>query len=115
MLFQDLSQTKVFIKPGPTDMRKSINGLSIIAKKVMQENPYNDQLFVFCNRKRDRIKILYWDKNGFSLWLKWLDKHKYPWPKSEEQKQLIDIEKLKMILTGIDFFNAHQRLEYKKV
>lgn len=115
MLFSDLSRTKVFIKPGATDMRKSINGLSVIAQRTMKEDPYRNQLFVFCNRKRDRIKILYWDKNGFSLWLKWLNKHKYPWPKSDVPKQEIDISKLKLVLDGIDFFNAHETLAYRKV
>jgi len=66
---------RVFLAVGSTDMRKSINGLSILVEQAMDLDPFNGDLFVFCNRRRNMIKILYWDHNGFALWHKRLEKH----------------------------------------
>ncbi len=55
---------RVFLAVGNTDMRKSINGLSVLVERAMDLNPFDGDLFVFCNRRRNMIKILYWDKNG---------------------------------------------------
>lgn len=72
---------KVFIHRGFVDMRKSINGLSIIVQEAMAGNFMEPHLFVFCNRRRDLMKVLYFDKSGFCIWLKQLQKDKFPWPK----------------------------------
>jgi len=61
------AQTKVYLALGNTDMRKAINGLSILVQESMDIDPFSGHLFVFCNRKRNIIKILYWDRNGFCL------------------------------------------------
>jgi transposase len=58
---------------------------------------------------------LYWDKNGFCLWFKRLEKYKFPWPKNAEEARQISFEELQMLLNGIDFFNAHQKLTYQSV
>jgi transposase len=71
---------RVFLAVGSTDMRKSINGLSVLVERAMEMNPFDGDLFVFCNRRRNMIKILYWDKNGFALWHKRLEKHRFHWP-----------------------------------
>lgn len=62
------AQTKVYLAVGNTDMRKSINGLSILVEEYLEMNPFSGHLFAFCNRRRNMIKILYWDRNGFCLW-----------------------------------------------
>jgi transposase len=111
----DWSEVRIFVKPGITDMRKQINGLSIIVEEELKINLFNKNLFIFCNRNKKRLKILYWDKNGFCLWLKRLEKDKFPWPKNEEEAKEISFDELKMLLDGINFFQAHKRLEYSEV
>ena len=68
---------KMFVEPADiylymdiVDFRKSINGLIVVVEQDMNLNPFRDALFVFCNKKRDKVKILYWDKTGFALWYK---------------------------------------------
>jgi transposase len=105
-------EVRIFVKPGITDMRKQINGLSIIAEEELKKNPFSGNLFLFCNRTRKLMKILYWDRNGFCLWLKRLEQDRFPWPKNEYEVLEISREKLLMILDGIDFFNTHKKLNF---
>ena len=67
---------RVYLATGVTDMRKSINTLSILVAEQMDLDPLSGHLFAFCNRKRDTLKILYWDRNGFCLWHKRLEQHR---------------------------------------
>lgn len=113
-MIYDLSQASVFLQPGPTDMRKAINSLFVIVKNKIQKDPFSGSLFLFCNKKRNRMKILYWDRNGFCLWLKRLEKDKFPWPMTEEEVMEIGLEKFKWLLSGIDFFHAHKKLIFSK-
>ena len=114
-MFVDLSKMKIFIKPGPTDGRKQINGLSVIVQEEMKLNPLGEGLFMFCNKRRNRLKIIYWDKTGFCLWLKRLEVDKFPWPQNREDALEIDREKLAMLLAGIDFWKAHKELKFSKI
>ncbi|NDW20538.1 IS66 family insertion sequence element accessory protein TnpB [Alteromonas hispanica] len=66
--------TDIYLCTDIVDFRKSINGLIVVVEQDMNLNPFRDALFVFCNKKRDKLKILYWDKTGFALWYKQLDK-----------------------------------------
>lgn len=104
----------VFIAPGTTDMRKSINGLSVLVAAQFDLDPFAGSLFAFCNRKRDIVKILYWDHNGFCLWHKRLEKDRFLWPETEEGVLNIYGRELTWLLDGlsIDQRNAHQRLTY---
>ena len=110
-----LSNTRVFLALGSTDMRKAINGLSIMVEQHLSRDPFSGDLFVFCNRRRNMVKILYWDKNGFCLWQKRLEKQKFPWPGTSEEAREISFEQLSMLLAGIDFFKAHQELSFSRV
>ena len=103
------------IKPGKTDFRKQINGLSVIVENELNLSPFSNYLFIFCSTNRTRLKILYWDRNGFCLWLKRLEKDKFPWPRDEEEAREISYEELKMLLDGINFFTAYKKLNYEKV
>jgi transposase len=103
---------KVYLRPGVTDMRKSINGLSSIVVNEMRLDPMTGYLFLFCNRKRDRIKILFWDRNGFWLWLKRLEQGKFPWPHSEEDVMAISEKEFDWLLAGIDFFRRHREIKF---
>lgn len=108
------SDVKIFIQPGITDMRKQINGLSI-AVEEMKENPMSGNLYMFCNKSRRRLKIIYWDRNGFCMWQKRLEEDRFPWPKTRGEVLEIKKEELNMLLDGIDFFNAHKRLKFSRV
>lgn len=103
---------RIFIKPGPTDMRKQINGLSVIVQEEMQQNPLSGHLYLFCSRNRRRLKIIYWDRNGFCLWLKRLEEDKFPWPMNDEECRELTSDQLEMLLGGINFFTAHKTLNY---
>lgn len=100
----DFKEFRFFVKPGITDLRKAINGLTIHVQNEMKNDPFAKCLFLFCNRTRKNIKIVYWDKNGFCLWQKKLEKLKYPWSSTEQEAQEISYEELKLLLSGIDFF-----------
>ena len=114
MIF-DLSNIKIFIRPGPTDLRKASNGLTVIVQEGMGQDPFSGSVYMFCNRDRKLIKAVYWDRSGFWLSQKRLEKEKYPWPGTMEAARELSVEELKMLLAGIDFFRAHKALNYKKV
>ena len=105
----------VYLAVGSTDMRKAINGLSIMVEQAMDLNPFSGDLFVFCNRARTIIKILYWDHNGFCLWHKRLEEHRFKWPAVAEQVIEIGIKELSWLLAGLDYTSAHRQLHYAVV
>ena len=105
----------IFVKPGATDMRKQINGLALMVQDVIGENPFKGACFMFCNRRRNMLKILYWEDNGFCLWTKRLEEQSFPWPKNQSEVSRITHEQLALLLRGIDFWKAHRKLFYKKV
>ena len=105
---------RVYLALGSTDMRKAINGLSVLVEQAMDFNPFSGELFVFCNRRQNIIKILYWDENGFCLWQKRLEEHRFKWPRLPEQVLAINREQLNWLLAGLDFSSAHQRLYYQR-
>ena len=78
----------VYLHREPVDFRKSINGLSLIVEQQMQLSPFTQALFVFCNKRRDKLKVLYWDNTGFALWYKRLEKDKFKWPKTTSNQSL---------------------------
>ena len=108
------TQTRVWLVLGPTDMRKAINGLSMIVADQLDLDAFSGQLFAFCNRGRNIVKILYWDRNGFCLWQKRLEKHLFTWPKSEGEVMELGSRELKWLLDGLDFLQAqgHPKLGY---
>jgi len=105
---------RVYLALGSTDMRKAINGLSVLVEQAMDLNPFSGDLFAFCNRRQNIIKILYWDENGFCLWHKRLEEHRFKWPRLPEQVLAINREQLNSLLAGLDFSSAHQRLYYQR-
>lgn len=116
MLTDALAGARVFVRPGATDMRKQINGLAVLVEQVLEADPFSHAVFLFCNRERRILKAIYWDRTGFALWMKRLEKHQFPWPQTGEQaRREISAEQLELLLSGIDFWRAHERLEYSKV
>ncbi len=100
------------------DMRKSINGLSILVEQALGLDLFTEKLFVFCNRKRDKVKILYWERSGFVLWYKRLEKDRFPWPDERaDAVVMMTGRELNWLLDGIDLFRLkpHASLSYESV
>jgi transposase len=111
----DLSSVKIYIRPGHTDLRKAVNGLTGIIQEEMELDPLSGSVFLFCNRSRKLLKAVWWDLTGFWLSQKRLEKERFPWPEHKEAVVEINAEEVKMLLSGIDFFKAHKPLFYQKV
>jgi transposase len=109
--------TQVYLALGATDMRKSINTLAVIVEGKLRLNLFSGHMFAFCNRRRDIIKVLYWDRNGFCLWLKRLEKDRYRWPESEEEVMELSRNELKWLVDGMEIssYRQHRRLNYSSV
>ncbi len=112
------NDVEVYLCRDIVDMRKSINGLSILVEQTLGLDPFAAQLFVFCNRKRDKVKILYWERSGFVLWYKRLEKNRFPWP-DERADAVVSMtgRELNWLLDGIDWFRLkpHASLSYESV
>jgi len=110
-------QIRVFLYRLPTDMRKSFNGLIALTESALKQDPLSGSLFVFVNRRRDRIKILYWGQTGFCIWYQQLQQGTYQLPAEESLKELETMEvsrsQLSLILDGIDLSSARQRRRYQ--
>jgi transposase len=111
----DPSKARIFIRPGQTDLRKAVSGLSLIVEKQMKGEVFSGDVYLFCNRERRLLKALWWDKTGFWLCQKRLEKDRFPWPQDEGEVKELTGEQLQMLLTGINFFKAHKPVYYKKV
>jgi transposase len=109
------SASRVYIAIGATDMRKSINGLSLLVADHFDLDLFSGSYFAFCNRRRDLVKILYWAENGFCLWMKRLEADVFRWPDSQEQVVEISPTSLDWLLHGLDVRQAHQRLDFSTV
>lgn len=108
------THTRVYLAPGNTDMRKEINGLSILVEGTLELDPFSGHLFVFCNRRRTVLKILFWDRNGFALYQKRLEKHRFKWPASSEEVMEVSSRDLAFLLEGLDLraVRPHEELRY---
>lgn len=111
-----LSKTQinhVYLACGHTDLRKSIDGLAVIVQESFQLDPFSPSLFVFCNRKRDKLKILHWDHNGFWLYYRRLENGLFQWPNDSITQPLsISHRQLNWLLDGLPY---EQKQAHKKV
>ena len=106
-MLYSLSGVKVYLVLEKADMRKSVDGLSIYISENMDVDIFSGSLFVFCNKRRNILKILYWDRNGFCLWYKRLEKEKFRWPVNELEVLEISSRELGWLLDGIDINQPH--------
>jgi len=97
-----LPDVKVFIATGPTDMRKSFDGLATLVQQGLNKEVFSGDLFVFFNRKSDRVKVLYWDRNGYCIWAKRLEKGLFRLPKVQGKVIPMRANELALLLEGID-------------
>lgn len=92
------------------DFRKSINGLAALVEAELELPVLSGALFVFCNKARDKLKLLYWDQTGFALWYKRLDKQKFKWPKLQSSTLNLTEAQLQWLLSGFDVI-GHSRVD----
>lgn len=101
---------RVFIACGYTDLRRGIDGLASLVQTQFQLDPFTNTLFLFCGRRRDRIKGLYWEGNGFVLLYKRLESGSFQWPRSEAEARELTAQQYRWLMEGlqIDQPRAHK-------
>ena len=111
-------QIRVFLYRQPTDMRKSFHGLVALTESALRQDPLSGSFFVFVNRRRDRIKILYWGQTGYCIWYQQLQRGTYQLPTHDELDDAEAIEmtrtQLSLILDGIDLASVRQRKRFER-
>jgi transposase len=111
------AETKIYVYLKPVDMRKSIDGLNYLLVDQLEQNPQEKTFFVFCNKQRDKIKMLAWDKNGFVLYYKRLERGRFQYSKYlQGDKIIVNEAELKALLMGIDFYilSTHSSQDYSE-
>ena len=113
-MFFPEAQVRVWLYTQPTDMRKSYDGLSALVKNTLHEDPASGHVFVFINRKRTQMKVLYFDRSGYCVWAKRLEQGRFQYRSSGAYKVALDWTQLKLILEGIELKNTRQykRFQY---
>jgi transposase len=102
--------TRVYLAVGATDMRKGFNGLFALAKERVGVDPLSGHVFVFCNTRRDRIKVLYWDGSGLWICTKRLEGGRFRWPENGAAKsEVLSRAELTLLLEGIDLKQGRKR------
>lgn len=112
------SEAPVYLHREPVDFRKAINGLSLIVETAMAHSIFDGGLFVFCNKKRDKLKVLYWDTTGFCLWHKRLEQDKFMWPRKHDNEVIHwNKEQLDWLLRGFNVaqIKPHKALKYNAI
>jgi transposase len=105
------SQLRIYVHSGPADMRKSFDGLSGLVRSAFQADPLDGSLFLFLNRRRDRVKILYWDRDGLALWCKRLEQGTFEMIPAADGSAAVQIDatQLAMWLGGVPLASSTQR------
>ena len=106
--------TRIFVAADATDMRKGFDGLQGLVSGVLEQDPLCGHLFLFVNRRRDKLKILYWDGDGLAIWYRRLERGTFQMPNMTADQKSAEIrsEELTMLLRGIDYSNVQRRKRY---
>jgi transposase len=110
------ASVRVYLCLAPTDMRRSFDGLHALVRDHLQLDAFAGHLYIFSNRRRDRVKILYWDRDGFAIWAKRIETGTYAIPSGDVGATRIEIttEELGALLSGIDLEQASRRKRYRQ-
>ncbi len=110
------TNTRIYLCTQPTDMRKSFDGLHALAVEVLKQDPLEGHLFVFLNRRRDRVKLLWWDRDGLALFYKRLEGGTFELPAAPDSQDGIEIDSvdLALLLGGVDLRSAKRRKRYSR-
>lgn len=103
---------RIFVATAPTNMHLSFDRLAALARDVLQQNPLSGHLFVFHNRLGDRVKVLYWDRSGFCLWYKRLERGVFHFPRPPAPPLEVDAAEFTLLLDGIDLGPARRRPQF---
>lgn len=107
---------RIYIHRNPVDLRKNINGLSAIVAQEMKLDLKASALFIFCNKLRTHMKILYFDRSGFALWLKRLEDSKFPWPRNFEEEIIsMEAKNLELLLDGINVWSRFNDVHFDHI
>ncbi|BBO59587.1 IS66 family insertion sequence element accessory protein TnpB [Mycoavidus sp. B2-EB] len=109
---------QVYLCQEPVDFRKAINGLSALVEQELGLNPFGEALYVFVNRQRTKLKVLYWHRNGFCLWLKRLESERFAWPRDAQgATQTISVQEFEWLLEGFDLWRnkPHKTLYFNTI
>ena len=106
------SALRIFLAVEPADMRKGFDGLSQLVRDRIAQDPLSGHLYVFRNKRRDRIKILYWDKDGFALWYKRLEKGTFRFPEAKDGRVEVTPAEMAAVLEGIDLRQARRQARF---
>ncbi len=108
--------TRIYLHVPPTDMRKSFDGLTGLVRSVFKADPLNGSWYLFLNRRRDRIKILYWDRDGMALWYKQLSRGTFEQLRSPESTATLELDatELALLLSGVTIESARRRPRFSK-
>ena len=107
---------KIYISKQFVDFTKSINGLSAIVVSDMELDLRKSAIFIFCNKKRTHMKMLYFDKSGFALWMKRLEEAKFSWPKRIDKDVIeISIEDVELLLEGINIWTRFESVYFEEI
>ena len=109
------SSTRIFVAISPTDMRKGFDGLQGLVSGALGQDPLSGHLFLFVNRRRDQLKVLYWDGDGLAIWYRRLEQGTFQMPSIRDDQTSAEInrEDLLMLIRGLDYENVHRRKRYK--
>ena len=110
------ASVRVYLCLSPCDMRRSFDGLHALVRDHLQLDPFAGYLYLFANKRRDRLKILYWDRDGFAIWAKRLEAGTYAIPCGEPcaRRFEISVEELGALLSGIELSSATRRKRYRR-
>ena len=108
--------TRVFVATRPADMRRSFDGLLSLVRDFLGDDPFSGHLFVFPNRKGDRLKILWWDRDGLAIWYKRLEAGRFSFPSSGSDKAKLEmsVTDLQLVLQGIDPLKVKRARRYQR-
>lgn len=110
------ASVRVYLCLSACDMRRSFDGLHVLVRDHLQLDPLAGHLYLFANKRRDRLKILYWDRDGFAIWAKRLEAGTYAIPSGEAGSRRLEISaaELGALLSGIDLSSATRRKRYRR-
>jgi transposase len=109
------SLQRYFLYRGSTDMRKGFNGLSGLVRKHIHRELLSGDVFIFLNNRRDRIKLLVWDRNGFVVWYKVLERGTFELPTAQNETLEMSWTDIQLLLEGIEIKSVKRRKRYEKV